>query len=62
MGERRIRQTSEIDDIGALGAQDFRTNEEGLEANLRRINDLSENAQCMARQIQSRSGLTEKHR
>ena len=62
MGEWRIRQAPEIDDVGALGAQEFGASDNRLEAHLRRIDDLSEDAQRMARQIESRSGLAEKHR
>ena len=39
----------------------FGASEDRLEAHLRRIDDLSEDAQRMARQIESRSGLAEKH-
>ena len=61
MGEWRIRQASEIDDVGALGAQEFGARENSLETHLRRIDDLGEDAQSMARQIESRSGLAEEH-
>src|ERR1700733_5200201 len=61
VGEWRIRQASEIDDVGALDAQHFGASDNGLEAHLRRIDDLSEDAQRMARQIEGCSGLAEKH-
>ena len=60
MGERRIRQAPEIDDVGALDAQKFGARENCLEAHLRRIDDLGEDTQRMARQIERRAGLAEK--
>ena len=60
MGEGSIRQAPEIDDVGALDAQDFGASDNRLEAHLRRIDDLSEDAQRMARQIEGRAGLAEK--
>ena len=59
MGEWRIRQAPEIDDVGALDAQEFGASDNCLEAQLRRIDDLSEDAQSVARQIESRAGLAE---
>src|ERR1700722_11967345 len=61
MGEWRIRQTPEIDDVGPLDAQEFGARENCLKAQLRRIDDLSKDAKCVPRQIESRSGLAEKH-
>src|SRR4029077_4741283 len=61
MEEWRIRQAPEIDEVGALGAQQFRASDNRLDAYLRRIDNLSKDAQHMARQIESRSGLAKKH-
>ena len=60
MGERGIRQAPEIDHVGALDAQEFGARENRLEADLRRIDDLGEDSERVARQIERRSGLAEK--
>ena len=62
MGERGVRQASEIDDVGALDAQEFGAGENRFEAQLRRIDDLGEDFQRMARQIERRAGLAKKRR
>src|SRR4029077_1883095 len=61
MGKWGIRQAPEVDDVGPLDAQEFGACENCFEAQLRRIDDLSEDAQSMARQIEGRAGPAEKH-
>ena len=62
MGERGVGQATEIDHVGALGAQDLGARDNRLEADLRSIDDLGENPERMARQIERGAGLAEKRR
>ena len=62
MGERGVRQATEIDHVGALGAQGLGPGDDRLDAHLRRVDDLGENPQRVARQIERSAGLAEKRR
>ena len=62
MRKGRVRQAPEIDHIGALGAQKLGARENRLGAHLRSLDNLGEDPQRMARQIERRAGLAEKRR
>ena len=62
MRKRRVRQATEIDHIGSLGAQGFGAGENRFEADLRSIDNFGENSQRMARQIDRSARLAKKLR
>ena len=62
MREWRVRQATEIDDVGALGAQDFSAGDDRLEAHLRSIDNLGEDSERMPRQVDRGARFAEEFR
>ena len=60
LGEGRIGQAAEIDHVGPRGAQGVGASENRLDAQLRSIDDLGEDLERMAGQIETCAGLAEK--
>ena len=62
MREWRVREATEIDDVGALGAQDFSAGDNRFEADLRSIDNLGEDSERMPRQVDRRARFAEEFR
>ncbi len=59
MMERRVRQTAEINDVGAAGDEFMRLEQDIGDAHLRGVDDLGEDLHVVARQIGRRAAATE---